>query len=377
MAAFSPLTSLRGRFLQLAQSTNEQSARAARSELLREYGEFYQLIHPGKKSFLRDDGYLKKAEQILNEEVFTQYPGSYSRLRPLAERCVQQWFGLNKYFSLPVDLQSSPEFIPQLDSFVRAYKAFLAQFIDEYKVVGKSTATGAQVINPKTLKVFYSTVLEFLLRNPSIISIAREKFETADPMLFDLIAYCGILTLLANPPTPDQLPEFFAAFESKLNELRETYCTLRSSQQKLLFDVIFLNPDERSIYAGELTEEGKAVFQGIYNLIYDSRKGLNQVDFVALNKALFAFINEDLQLAKSISSNSVLEYVTLPVTSESVILVLNGLSEPDYDQFKTVFLFLPAKSELLQTLSSEIENRRLFYRLTGIVALAKVFSNTV
>lgn len=361
---------LRQRFLQLSQCVDVSSYRTARSGFLKECGEYYKQLHPGSKCFLTDDGFVAKAEQLIQQKIFADHPGSFNRLKPLAECYLVNWLGLNLCFTRFPDGEST--LIRQVDGFVHSHHAFVRQFIAEYKSIGKATATGAQVINPKTLQVFYCTVFEFLINHSSEIAVFEEMFARVDPKLIDLIPYCSILSLLYQGVQSDKLPEFFAPLASDWISLSEMFSHLSVSEKTRLSQVLFLSSDET--VADELTESGKEVFQKIFKFIYDS-KANNSTDFNALEKAVFKFVHEDLQLARSIQGIHALAELELPASASSIVSLLYGLPDSVYAEFEKAFL--PPRSELMQSPPSVIEGRRLFYRLSAIVALSKALPNSI
>jgi len=337
---------------------------STRSHFLAQCGKYYEAVHSDQKSYLPDDAFLKKAEEIIRDEIFQDHPGSLNRLKPLATRYLTQVLSTRFLFSLshpPTSVQASQ----QIDQLVAANNAFITQFIAEFKVVGKHTALGTQFNQPQALKVYYSTVFNYLIENPAQVPIAQSMFEDADAKLFDLIPYCVVLTLLKHQPSADQLPELFAPSESELMQLRERYFTLPLTDREALSAMAFTAEEDKS-----LTPAGQEFYRRVFELIYEKREHEKLV-FAAINQALFQFVSSDIQLAQLLQSHPKIRDVPMPVQIEDLVRFLKDLSEPEYDEMKKGFSFLPPFSRRADLSSEAIQERTYAYRLLGIVMLGR------
>lgn len=340
---------------------------STRSQFLAQCGKYYEAIHSGQKSYLPDDAFLKKAEEVFRNEIFQDHPGSLLRLKPLATRYLTQVLSTRFLFSLSTPPTSSAA-NKQIDQLVAANNAFIKQFISEFKIVGKHTALGTQFNQPQALKVYYSTVFEYLIANPAKVSHAQSMFEDADAKLFDLIPYGVVLMLIKNPLSTEQLPELFAPSESELTNLRESYFKLPITDQEALSAIPFMADVEIS-----LTAEGQEFYRRVFELIYAKREDQKLV-FAAINQALFQFVNSDLQLARALQSHPKIQDVPTLPQIEDVVRLLKELSEPEYSEMKKAFSFLPAFSDRGDLSSASIKERTYVYRLLGIVMLGRALA---
>ncbi|MBS0653063.1 MAG: hypothetical protein JSR39_05980 [Verrucomicrobia bacterium] len=372
MAAFS-IPSLCQRHQEWAQGSSPSELSSLRSQFLAGCGKYYESIHPGKKSYLPDDAFLKKAEEIVADKIFQDHPGSLFRLKPLATRFVQQLNGTSLLFSIS-NQPSAPVVNEQIGRLVSANIQFIEQFIAEFKIVGKHTALGTQYNQPQALKVYYSTVFDYLITNPAHVPAAQTMFDDADSKLFDLIPYCVALTLMKHPLPADQLPELFAPSESELSGLRERFSKLPLSDQKALYTVPF-NEEPSSSDENPLTPAGQEFYRSLFELIYAKREHEKPV-FAAINQALFEFVSLDLQLAQSLQSHPKIKDVPMPAEIDGIVAFLKELSEPEYLEIKKAFSFLPAHHDLAHFSSAQIEGRTYIYRLQGIVMLGHALAQS-
>lgn len=350
-----------------------QGTSFTRSQFLALCGKYYETIHSGEKSYLPDDAFLKKAEEIIRDEIFQDHPGSLIRIRPFASRYFEQVLATRFLFSFATQPTSFAA-NQQIDQLVSANKKFIEQFIAEFKIVGKHTALGTQYNQPQALKVYYSTVFDYLITNPAYVPVAQAMFDDADSKLFDLIPYCVALTLMKYPLPADQLPELFAPSESELSGLRERFSKLPLSDQKALYTVPF-NEEPSSSEESPLTSAGQEFYRSVFELIYAEREHEKPV-FAAINQALFEFVSLDLQLAQSLQSHPKIKDVPMPAQIDGIVAFLKELSEPEYLEIKRAFTFLPPHQDLAHFSSALIEDRMYVYRLQGIVMLANALAQS-
>ena len=339
-----------------------------RSKFLACCGKYYQQRHEGWKSYLDDDRqiFLKLAQRISRNDLFTDHPGSVLRLNPLAQRYLEQWDAMTHSFISDTDLQLST----RIDEFVHAHQAFVKQFIDEYKIVEKNTPAGAKINSPKTIKIFYLAAMDFLVSNPTVFPAAEEMFDEADPKLFDLLSYGAVLIFLKHEDfSLDELSELFSPFEKDINSFRKAYSALNSSDHAILDKEIFMQSEKNMA----LTKEGQELFRRIFAMVYAAREGENRQAFAVMNQALFGFLKEDFQLAKLLRHSPGLAELPSPAPHEDLVLFLSKL--PAYDKLKAILSFLPPQEKLLQVPLFEIEDQRYFYRAAAIVALAQKLSD--
>ncbi len=365
MAATS-FTSLKEQFQLFVQASSEKARDDLRSQFVVDCGKYYEQIHPGHKSCLFDAHFIDRAIDVNNRLIFTDFPGSFNRLKPLAKSYIRNWESLTLYFSLSQETALDTVLASKTDALVQTHKAFVRQFIEEAKVVARYTPSGAQMNFPNTIKLFYQTVMGHFVSDLSSLSIAEEMFALVDPKLFDIIPYCAVVSLLKQE---GEFPEFFAPLESKLQSLKLAYASLQKPEQILLSKAVFSESDQ-----GSLTIEGKKLFKGICEFIYESRKGNDEKSsFAAINNALFKFIDTDLEIVKSLRNYPNL--VLVSSSPEEIVDFLYELPESDYAQFRTAFDLLPEQHKLLHMPLSEIAERRNFYRIQAIVELAQALSD--
>jgi hypothetical protein len=340
---------------------------STRSHFLAQCGKYYEAVHSDQKSYLPDDAFLKKAEEIIRDEILQDHPGSLIRLKPLATRYLAQVLSTRFLFSLS-NPPTSAEASRQIDQLVAANNAFITQFIAEFKIVGKHTALGTQFNQPRALKVYYSTVFDYLIANPAQVPVAQTLFEDADAKLFDLIPYCVVLTLLKHQPSADQLPELFAPSGLELAHLRESYQKLPLTDREALSAMAFTAEEDKS-----LTPAGQEFYRRVFELIYEKREHEKLV-FAAINQALFQFVSSDIQLAQLLQSHPKIRDVPMPVQIEDLVSFFKELSEPEYGEMKKGFSFLPPFSERADLSSAAIQERTYAYRLLGIVMLGRALA---
>lgn len=361
------------RFTQFVQASSEKDRNDSCGQFLVSCGRFYEQIHPGKKSCLLHGNFLQKAIEVSTEAILVDYPGSFNRLKPLAENYIRTWEVLTLHLSVSGSGEEIPsdEFVQKSDAFVAANKTFVRQYVREVKVIAKFTSEGAQLNFPRTVEQFYKTVMGQIVRDLSILPLVEEMFANADPRLFDLIPYFVVLSLLNQSWEEGKLPEFFAPLEIKLQSLKQAYLSLPESDQVLLSKPALSVSGEVEA-TGYLSDSAKKVFRDIFEFIYESRNGNDEKSsFAAINNALFEFIIRDLELARSIRNYPDMAQVSSP---PEIVEFLYKLPESDYAQFKSTFTLLPEQHDLLNTPLSEIAQRRNFYRIQAIVKLAQKLS---
>src|SRR3990172_7393024 len=109
------LPALREEFSQFELASEQDSAR---NKFLASCGKYYEQVHVSEKSFLNSDRFFKQAQGIFREEIFSDHPGSLSRLKPLAQRYLEQWEAMAPSFRTGSDSLLST----RIDQFVLAHK---------------------------------------------------------------------------------------------------------------------------------------------------------------------------------------------------------------------------------------------------------------
>lgn len=176
------------------------------------------------------------ADKVINAGLFRNYPGSESRLTPLAQNLVQSF--INVVVSTQVEPeQACRKFSDSLEIFIANQKTFSNAYFAEMVFTSPNQPDVVRVTHKEDIAFFCRAYVDIFLE-PSLNELvsAKEKLLNSDPELVMRFSELGLFKLLLDEV--EDLPKFYQPYQSEIRVLQKRYMALKPVSQQSFFDAI-------------------------------------------------------------------------------------------------------------------------------------------
>ncbi|MBS0607033.1 MAG: hypothetical protein JSR57_08785 [Verrucomicrobia bacterium] len=180
-----------------------------------------------------DDLCFTRAEEVARKGLFSQFPGSENRLKPLAIN----YLDVYSRFKGAIVEQSS-DILPSLRDLAQAHQCFFKQYSAEIQHLKGNDGEVVAVTHEKQIRqgviAFWYAVDK---QNKAVFARMASKIEERDPEVILILPNLLVYFLACRPQQP--IPAFLAKYTVGIGMLRNQFKDLSSDEQLLINRSLF------------------------------------------------------------------------------------------------------------------------------------------